>query len=283
MAGGGGGDGGSIPACAGEPVRCQPIHHRSSVYPRVCGGTSSGSRTSAQSTGLSPRVRGNHLRGADLSVADRSIPACAGEPQWYNCSPTCFRVYPRVCGGTRGANLRGADLSGLSPRVRGNRLSSRSGGLATRSIPACAGEPAVCGVRLLSVTVYPRVCGGTWHGFKTAYGCHGLSPRVRGNHRPQPPHTASSGSIPACAGEPWVCRRQWPPRGVYPRVCGGTEVGSPLLVPYSGLSPRVRGNQHALNSPRAMTRSIPACAGEPSTRMTRGVGSRVYPRVCGGT
>ena len=50
---------GSIPACAGEPARSAFCVAVMAVYPRVCGGTSSGFVVQAISAGLSPRVRGN--------------------------------------------------------------------------------------------------------------------------------------------------------------------------------------------------------------------------------
>ena len=90
----------SIPACAGEPVEggsrlaCRP------VYPRVCGGTALPERTRTYTTGLSPRVRGNLVRGSCLRYTPRSIPACAGEPPSVPRSRELDRVYPRVCGGT---------------------------------------------------------------------------------------------------------------------------------------------------------------------------------------
>ena len=51
---------GSIPACAGEPVRPTPATPAYRVYPRVCGGTETPSAPSLRRMGLSPRVRGNH-------------------------------------------------------------------------------------------------------------------------------------------------------------------------------------------------------------------------------
>ena len=51
----------------------------------------------------------------------------------------------------------------------------------------------------------------------------GLSPRVRGNHRPLHVGAAVVGSIPACAGEPRLELGVLGRGRVYPRVCGGTE------------------------------------------------------------
>ena len=91
---------GSIPACAGEPSAPIACMMRSTVYPRVCGGTESGMTQAKQSNGLSPRVRGNrHAAGADRGACG-SIPACAGEPRALYGMHKRGRVYPRVCGGT---------------------------------------------------------------------------------------------------------------------------------------------------------------------------------------
>ena len=73
--------------------------------------------------GLSPRVRGNLAGLKNLYDKYGSIPACAGEPSsivviyWSN------RVYPRVCGGTTEHDQPHHKKKGLSPRVRGNRVS----------------------------------------------------------------------------------------------------------------------------------------------------------------
>ena len=55
----GAGYAGSIPACAGEPVKSQCGLRELWVYPRVCGGTAPAPTGYASSHGLSPRVRGN--------------------------------------------------------------------------------------------------------------------------------------------------------------------------------------------------------------------------------
>ena len=70
---------------------------------------------------------------------------------------------------------------------------------------------------------------------------------------------------------------------VYPRVCGGTPMGVRAGVLVIGLSPRVRGNRRHTPPMTNTPRSIPACAGEPSTPTVLAVLQKVYPRVCGGT
>ena len=54
----------------------------------------------------------------------------------------------------------------------------------------------------------------------------------------------SSGSIPACAGEPGEGDGGVNFGKVYPRVCGGTAATVLLAGVPLGLSPRVRGNRY---------------------------------------
>ena len=152
-----------------------------------------------------------------------------------------------------------------------------------RSIPACAGEPSWGVPAAAWARVYPRVCGGTFIPRKYQVAPVGLSPRVRGNLGGISNQTTSSGSIPACAGEPGGCCDGYHQREVYPRVCGGTSRCRMLWQWNRGLSPRVRGNQNPAARASAATGSIPACAGEPRRGWRPAGASRVYPRVCGGT
>ena len=193
-------------------------------------------------------------------------------------------VYPRVCGGTEWGPLLTFRSCGLSPRVRGNRLTNVPPFARGRSIPACAGEPMppmlppmpLAGLsprvrgnrhvkgRLLPIAaVYPRVCGGTYMLHLLRRRASGLSPRVR--------------------GEPRHMSKQLVLVKVYPRVCVGTSWPGRQAARHCGLSPRVRGNPRLPVCPDGWHRSIPACAGEPSGFMMSMPRSKVYPRVCGGT
>ena len=111
----------------------------------------------------------------------------------------------------------------------------------------------------------------------------GLSPRVRGNRNGPLPGQKPPRSIPACAGEPCPTPPSTTGYGVYPRVCGGTSPSTARWYATYGLSPRVRGNHLPVHPVYAMSRSIPACAGEPTCGSSGTCIGRVYPRVCGGT
>ena len=294
----------SIPACAGEPPSLSDTARAKPVYPRVCGGTGGRRVRRWCTTCLSPRVRGNRptIRGAQgLGV---SIPACAGEPTPRPARTIPSGVYPRVCGGTRQPDVRPRHWHCLSPRVRGNHFRWRNSPPPPEmSIPACAGEPLYAHPPSRALIVYPRVCGGTLCCPPFPRGGVCLSPRVRGNPALAPISDIVVVSIPACAGEPAPGTVSVLHAGVYPRVCGGTRGGGPdrdkvgCLSRVCGgtltstptarrlrcLSPRVRGNPGRSARPCTRTRSIPACAGEPSSGTAARRYSRVYPRVCGGT
>ena len=192
----------SIPAYAGEPRHQRNPRPTQRVYPRVCGGTTRWHHIAAAVLGLSPRMRGNPLKGGGGYETLRSIPAYAGEPDRLMNVHRIITVYPRVCGGTVPSTIRHASSGALSPRMRGNRTVGGSLPRSPRSIPAYAGEPASASARSRSSRVYPRVCGGTGRYRSPHRTGRGLSPRMRGNPRKGPAKAASPGSIPAYAGEP---------------------------------------------------------------------------------
>ena len=273
----------SIPACAGEPP---------SRSPAAC-----------PARGLSPRVRGNLQPALSHLVQPRVYP-------------------PRVRGTFKSLRFPSL-VGGLSPRVRGNLLQHGGGATnggsipacagnrayhseafaVNGSIPACAGEPAARSTWHPHLGVYPRVCGGTYWSNDMGRNGSGLSPRVRGNPKAAALLALRPRSIPACAGEPAPPGTSVRPLRVYPRVCGGTIVTTGLRDEQKGLSPRVRGTSFSLSglfslrglSPRVRGnhsgerlgcvagRSIPACAGEPSSHTRFRYQKTVYPRVCGGT
>ncbi len=66
-------------------------------------------------------------------------------------------------------------------------------------------------------------------------------------------------------------------------MCGGTRIRPPASCLARGLSPRVRGNHGLILHDTMIYGSIPACAGEPTSRRRMPHAESVYPRVCGGT
>ena len=172
---------------------------------------------------------------------------------------------------------------GLSPRLRGNLPLECGFPIGFRSIPALAGEPVTPSPVRISVTVYPRACGGTNTKEEEDRFVVGLSPRLRGNLIGGTLALDCQRSIPALAGEP---RRALAPLGnvaVYPRACGGTTSPARVRSMVRGLSPRLRGNHRLTACAGSGARSIPALAGEPKLYYTFTRSYGVYPRACGGT
>ena len=155
------GGSGSIPAPAGEPFRITTFAAIDPVYPRACGGTTRSPSSTNRQPGLSPRLRGNPARRRLGWRVLRSIPAPAGEPRVALPMDAFPGVYPRACGGTPFDALQQRQAAGLSPRLRGNRVSACDLKLQVRSIPAPAGEPRRHRGQRRHRGVYPRACGGT--------------------------------------------------------------------------------------------------------------------------
>ena len=87
---------------------------------------------------------------------------------------------------------------------------------------------------------------------------------------------------PACAGEPGRARHRRRRPRVDPRVCGGAIFLRPTRSLGMGRPPRMRGSLVVFVQDANRFGSIPACAGEPPSRLCDLAGRGVDPRVCGG-
>ena len=139
--GAGGSVAGSIPAWAGQPPGRLCPGCTVPVYPRVGGATADSTSGLHLSHGLSPRGRGNPRHERQLRDKGGSIPAWAGQPEFYRDNNWQDTVYPRVGGATSDDLGTERIVGGLSPRGRGNPLSGCKSRPPARSIPAWAGQP----------------------------------------------------------------------------------------------------------------------------------------------
>ena len=235
------------------------------------------------SSGLSPPTRGNPAPGFPGRLIARSIPAHAGEPRRPRWTASRTTVYPRPRGGTPAPRFAESSYHGLSPPTRGNRrgeVRARDGG---RSIPAHAGEPCTTPPASPEASVYPRPRGGTGFPRRFKSPTYGLSPPTRGNPRHRAAPSVHQRSIPAHAGEPRAKRGDTSAARVYPRPRGGTWSAARRAAASVGLSPPTRGNPGMAGKADAPDRSIPAHAGEPTSRTMTTSFRSVYPRPRGGT
>ena len=192
------------------------------------------------------------------------------------------KVHPRVRGGAPPLTRRRGKGRGPSPRSRGSRRQSHREPPTGGSIPAFAGEPSKARPLTPMGSVHPRVRGGAG-----GLGCHrlaprGPSPRSRGSPPSQAHCMASTGSIPAFAGEPCVGGRGREEEEVHPRVRGGALLGWIFMGAPGGPSPRSRGSLEKSDAGGLRIRSIPAFAGEPMLSTPAASCRTVHPRVRGG-
>ena len=251
-------------------------------HPRVCGGAFLARFIIAFDAGPSPRVRGSRAISNIVVGANRTIPACAGEPCFRSRPAITRRDHPRVCGGAGISATARPTYPGPSPRVRGSPGRSRRRRQRRGTIPACAGEPNARKRHVGETGDHPRVCGGAHSPGGGVRPLAGPSPRVRGSLEPRSFHDGRVGTIPACAGEPRCCASFARASGDHPRVCGGAPSSNYVVTAVPGPSPRVRGSLDVENPVTGNMGTIPACAGEPKRLSPPGLSTRDHPRVCGG-
>ncbi len=193
---------GPIPACAGEPRAYSWCNRGCTADPRVRGGAHPRDLERLRDEGRSPRARGS-LHSARRRDGDPGpIPACAGEPRNHRWTRRGGRADPRVRGGATVTTGTVDVEEGRSPRARGSHDASVCRLARAGPIPACAGEPPAFSVTACEVRADPRVRGGADLFDLFDLFDFGRSPRARGSPSWLPWGWASSGPIPACAGEP---------------------------------------------------------------------------------
>ncbi len=214
-------------------------------------------------------------------IADRFIPACAGNSAQSAKRASSAAVHPRVRGEQRTSHADTSANRGSSPRARGTEgrahdaehghrfiprargtgclRSLRSGDI--RFIPACAGNRRkTCCAKRLS-TVHPRVRGEQSTPSTLTKPSTGSSPRARGTVDEGVVGGLVFWFIPACAGNRGAPNATATYTPVHPRVRGEQKTGLLDLMWNAGSSPRARGTGCPLASGFRLPRFIPACAG----------------------
>ena len=128
-----------IPAHAGNALPCPSVPILDPVHPRACGERGNVITRSHVTSGSSPRMRGTPLAASSSS--------------------RLASVHPRACGERILVNNIDRDITGSSPRMRGTPHVCRQGKLATRFIPAHAGNARHQQSHHYWKSVHPRACG----------------------------------------------------------------------------------------------------------------------------
>ena len=169
-----------IPAYAGNTLSKHHLLQPKSVHPRVCGEHNAFLSASSCAAGSSPRMRGTHIPWRVQFHLRRFIPAYAGNTSCVLAVMRVRAVHPRVCGEHCKSKGRFGDKNGSSPRMRGTHSGLTINHIASRFIPAYAGNTLCTAVSSLLHAVHPRVCGEHPRIAMSASWNIGSSPRMRG-------------------------------------------------------------------------------------------------------
>ena len=270
-----------IPACAGNTTRpaCPPTPR--SVHPRVRGEHITGADASLNPNGSSPRARGTQNAPGRGELHDRFIPACAGNTWWSRRSRRAEPVHPRVRGEHYLSMPSSARTPGSSPRARGTPSCATCNCRSRRFIPACAGNTPATTTQTATSAVHPRVRGEHSPPCDRQDVGAGSSPRARGTPIVGIMELINLRFIPACAGNTTPPPGAYTCRPVHPRVRGEhqpTKDTNPVLA---GSSPRARGTHKKEQLYVDGRRFIPACAGNTHHGGFATGGWSVHPRVRG--
>ena len=129
-----------IPACAGNARARSRRCARPSVHPRIRGERIDLYIITQGPNGSSPHTRGTHERTIRRAVADRFIPAYAGNACAGARPSPCPAVHPRIRGERVTCQRERWKNVGSSPHTRGTLPPSRRWHAAARFIPAYAGN-----------------------------------------------------------------------------------------------------------------------------------------------
>ena len=250
-----------IPARAGNTrerhcaAAARPVHPRSRGEHLTLTGVTVGD------TGSSPLARGTRPAGAGSSVADRFIPARAGNTVANVLASLCMAVHPRSRGEHVGMHSTLYSPRGSSPLARGTLKVDGEEKDATRFIPARAGNTGI-----------------TFRALPLAFGS---SPLARGTR--WPPRTGRAGRrfIPARAGNTQAEDRARRPMPVHPRSRGEHYGGRGSGKSHFGSSPLARGTPLVIVVPAIIARFIPARAGNTRCHCRRRPPRPVHPRSRG--
>ena len=191
-----------IPAWAGNTPSTWAPSSRSAVHPRVGGEHEELSTPACRGVGSSPRGRGTLGEDPGCVEGLRFIPAWAGNTLDSHPSAACTSVHPRVGGEHSVTISRTRRTTGSSPRGRGTPVAWIKHRIASRFIPAWAGNTlelrrgihgstgssprgrgthARLGWRILLWRFIPAWAGNTLHR-EISFSFHPVHPRVGGEH-----------------------------------------------------------------------------------------------------
>ena len=146
----------------------------------MCGEKSACPSEMRKFVGSPPRVRGEDIPKAQLVIADRITPACAGRSPADRSFSAGVEDHPRVCGEKWQGVVNIFGGLGSPPRVRGEVAVLARAPALVGITPACAGRRLDICTFLLDFEDHPRVCGEKVDVGASSVLRGGSPPRVRG-------------------------------------------------------------------------------------------------------
>ncbi len=190
-------------------------------------------------------MRGEHLPEAPYaSIEFGSSPHTRGTLEVLPGNGCVSAVHPR----TRGEHIQGghgvARACGSSPHTRGTQKARIATPLASRFIPAHAGNTASSALTWRITPVHPRTRGEHRGTIETCVAVDGSSPHTRGTLGLDHAQRHHGRFIPAHAGNTHAASLLWWRRAVHPRTRGEHNAKSHISRRCSGSSPHTRGTRH---------------------------------------
>ena len=232
-----------IPAHAGNTSLVQGLKVMDEDHPRTCGEHYSPVVLSLCEPGSSPHMRGT-LRIFQISQLILGIiPAHAGNTTFTLFCGKSVADHPRTCG-EHSRNSSSVSMAlGSSPHMRGTLMMNFWGKIFIGIIPAHAGNTNNCRINFLLGRDHPRTCGEHWLCRTGMASVRGSSPHMRGTPTVRVTYPASSGIIPAHAGNTSALSSTMSGVGDHPRTCGEHLAIATLADLCAGSSPHMRGTQ----------------------------------------
>ncbi len=272
---------GLIPAHAGKTYEAHALAIQTGDHPHSRGENRGYCRTSGNSAGSSPLMRGKRKQGCQVNVVQGLIPAHAGKTRPMRLAGPGRRAHPR----SRGENVKVSVVAdtkkGSSPLTRGKphpRVPHR-----TRRgiIPAHAGKTTQNRPGSSSRRDHPRSRGENLRLYGLGAMNEGSSPLTRGKPVPASWLGQVPGIIPAHAGK--TPPRTRSPRGAWdhPRSRGENWRVPLIHVATVGSSPLARGKRTIVTVYWLVRGLIPAHTGKTTWRPAWIAASWAHPRSHG--
>ena len=250
-----------IPAWAGNTLSKFICFVAVSDHPRVGGEHGRLYSPSWRQFGSSPRGRGTPSAWERCPTFIRIIPAWAGNTPTPPAMSVTASDHPRVGGEHHCDTGWHHHQVGSSPRGRGTQSGDPSQQSRDRIIPAWAGNTCSVVSEKSHRPDHPRVGGEHASDISGRARAFGSSPRGRGTRPMERPNPRWLRIIPAWAGNTLASLWGSNSDADHPRVGGEHGIGNALNGPPTGSSPRGRGTRQGSKTNLALSRIIPAWAG----------------------